>query len=112
MPIDLQNYTAFCRRLADIDFFGKDPGLLPSVRRTADLAAKIEAGTAFVPPLYKQSYAASLDAAFPDLLRQLSGTPTAQAITLLEPFCAPIYQHAKGATRTKVTPELQRFLAV
>jgi len=112
MSIDLQSYEDFCTRLAKIDFFGRDSGLLPTVRRTAELATKIDMGTAFVPPLYKQSYAASLGTAFPDLLRQLGGTPTAQAVAELEPFCAPIYQHAKGVTRTKVTPELQRFLAV
>lgn len=111
MPIT-QPYTDFCKRLTKIDFFGADPGLLPRVNAAAKLAPLINDGAAFVPQLYRQGYAAPLNATLPSLLIQLRNASSDEAVGLLEPFCAPLYQHADGAIATDVRPELKRFLAV
>ena len=111
LPIDLQNYEAFCEALTKIDYFGKDEGLLPRLSPD-DLTAVISTNAAFVPLAYRTEYAKALIDVLPSLLTRLKGKPAAEIISALERYCAPIYQLAPASTDTDVRQELQRFLAV
>jgi hypothetical protein len=112
MAVTTQFYANFCQRLTQIDFFATDKRLLPKAKTPAKLAPLISDGAAFVPQTYRQNYATPLSQTLPSLLIQLRTAPAQAAIGQLEPYCAPIYQHAKGATTLDVGPELRRFLAV
>jgi len=112
VPISTEVYTQFCRRLTKLDFFASDPRLLPKAKTPAKLAPLINDGAAFIPQAYRQNYANPLNQTLPSLLIRLRTTPAPAAIGVLEPYCAPIYQHSKGATTIDVGPELKRFLAV
>jgi hypothetical protein len=112
MPFSTQVYQQFCQRLTKIDFFAEDPRLLPKAKAPAKLPPLINDGAAFLPQTYRQNYATPLSQNLPSFLVQLRTAPAAKAIAFLEPYCAPVYQHAKGATAIDVGPELKRFLAV
>ena len=112
MPIDLHNYETFCNALTNIDFFGKEERLLPRLYSPAELTTVISYNAAFVPLAYRRGYAAALIDVLPSLLARLQEASPAQAISALEPYCAPIYQLAPSSTYMDVRKELQRFLAV
>jgi hypothetical protein len=101
--IDIKKFTQLCERLAEIDLFGKAPpappwGNRPTVPR---VAAAINSGTSELPLVYRTGYVQPLRATLPALIRRNRGQ--------VEPFIAPIYEHALNST---VKPELGRFLAV
>ena len=112
MPLDMKLYRELCITFSGIDFFGRDPGLLPKLSSKSQIAPLVTRGKAFVPNLYKDAYALPLQANLADLVIQMQNAPIADIVASLEPFLAPLYQHSPKSTKTNVRPQLRRFLAV
>jgi hypothetical protein len=103
MPLDAKAFTQLCEKLAKIDLFGAAPpkpswGSQPTASK---LRKAIDSGALALPLVYQTGYVAPL-------VNHLN-TVLTRAAADLEPFLAPIYQHAEG---NSVLPQLQRFLAV
>jgi hypothetical protein len=111
MPLNIECYLELCDTFANIKLFEKDAGLLPNVSSRAGIAALIADSAAFVPRLYRLDYAQRLQDNLPAFMTRARFDPDEIAI-FLEPFCAPVYQHHPKAIKTKVRPQLHRFLAV
>jgi hypothetical protein len=112
MAIDLKQYIKLCEKLTEIDFSGRAPDVLPRFSSAVQLEKLIENGAALLPQIYRQNYAISLERELPSILIQLQGSSAAVRTAALEPFCAPVYEHAKNGAKTNVKPQLRRFLAV
>jgi hypothetical protein len=112
MPLDLKLYVELCDAFSKIDFFNVDSGVLPKVASKSQITSLVTKGSAFVPVLYRQTYAGPLQGSLPAFIIRLQSAPLGAAIAALEPFCAPLYQHNPATMKTNVRPQLRRFLAV
>jgi len=118
MKIELPQFTALYDQFLKIDFTGDEPGIRPRLANARDVQAATAKGAPLLPLLYRQGFAAPMDAALPHVLDNLahetkSGEKTkAEAQTRLEVLYAPVYQHASGLTKVNAGPQLKRFLAV
>ena len=118
MKIELPQFTALYDQFLKIDFTGDEPGIRPKLANARDVQAATAKGAPRLPLLYRQGFAAPMDAALPHVLDNLahemaSGEKTkAEAQTRLEVLYAPVYQHAPGLTKVNAGPQLKRFLAV
>jgi len=118
MKIELPKFTALYDQFFRIDFTGNEPGIRPKLANARDVQAATARGTPLLPLVYRQGFAAPMDAALPHVLDNLahetaSGEKTkAEAQTRLEVLYGPVYQHASGLAKVNVGPQLKRFLAV
>lgn len=118
MKIELPKFTALYDQFLKIDFTGDEPGIRPKLANAKDVQAATAKGAPLLPLVYRQGFAAPMDAALPHVLDNLaretaSGEKTkAEAQTRLEVLYGPVYQHAPGLTRVNAGPQLKRFLAV
>ena len=118
MKIELPKFTALYDQFFRIDFTGNEPGIRPKLANAGDVQAATAKGAPLLPLVYRQGFAAPMDAALPHVLDNLahemaSGEKTkAEAQTRLEVLYGPVYQHASGLTRVNTGPQLKRFLAV
>jgi hypothetical protein len=110
-PLNLERYLELCDTFFKIDLFHVDPGLLPEESSEPGIAALITNGAAFVPRLYRLDYAARLHDNLPATMIR-GQSDRGEIAAFLEPFCAPVYQHHPGSTKTDVRRQLHRFLAV
>ena len=118
MKIELPKFTALYDQFFKIDFTGNEPGIRPKLANARDVQVATARGAPLLPLVYRQGFAAPMDAALPHVLDNLahemaSGEKTkAEAQTRLEVLYGPVYQHASGLTKVNVGPQLKRFLAV
>jgi hypothetical protein len=118
MTLDVQKFTQLYARLCKIDFTGTVAGVRPNISTAPALKKAIAKGAPILPLLYRQQYVDPLTAGLPALLAQLQqavadGQLTPQGrLSQLEPFYAPIYEHAAKVAPVDVRPQLNRFLAV
>ena len=118
MKIEISQFTALYDQFLTIDFTGDEPSIRPKLANARDVQAATAKGTPLLPLVYRQGFAAPMNAALPHVLDNLahemaSGEKTkAEAQTRLEVLYAPVYQHASGLTKVNAGPQLKRFLAV
>ena len=102
-PINADQFTRLCERLAVIDLFGDGPPVPPwgDAATVAAVKQAINAGAPSLPLAYQTGYVMPLLQNLDSVLRQAGDS--------IEPLAGAVYEHAPGGA---VQPELQRFLAV
>jgi hypothetical protein len=112
MAFNIANFTKLCERLAELDLFGADPKIRPKLNSASAIKSAITNGAAHIPIAYRESYADAINKELSNVLLQVEDLPAAEKETIVEQFCAPVYEHAKISGMRDVRPELRRFLAV
>ena len=118
MKIEISKFTALYDQFLKIDFTADEPGIRPKLANAKDVQAATAKGAPLLPLVYRQGFAAPMDAALPHVLDNLAHETAsrqktkAEAQSRLEVLYGPVYQHAPGLTKVDTGPQLKRFLAV
>jgi hypothetical protein len=91
MAIDTDAFTTLCQRLAGLPLLGKAPPAPPWGNQPTrkKIKAAIESGQSALPPVYQSGYVTPLLDQL-DTVMQRTGND-------MEPFAAPVYEHADAA---------------
>ncbi len=117
MRVDLDKFKQLYAKLFEIDFTGAVPDICVPLN-TASLRAASAKGAPFLPMVYQQNYAETVQAklaGFVDKLDQQvkdhDRSPEYRA-QVLEALYGAIYQHGHKVTKVEARQQLKRFLAV